>query len=79
MKRIRYIITILALTLALQALAQSIVERKGIENPDKWIAASFAKGKLPQFSFTRDGVPSEKFIKGWEYSKNKLSAPQPGA
>ena len=79
MKRIRYIITILALTLALQAQAQSIVERKGIENPDKWIAASFAKGKLPPFSFTLDGVPSEKFIKGWEYSKNKLSAPQPGA
>lgn len=79
MKRIRYIITILALTLALQAQAQSIVERKGIENPDKWIAASFAKGKLPPFSFTLDGVPSEKFIKGWEYSKNKLAAPQPGA
>ena len=75
MKRIRYIITILALTLALQAQAQSIVERKGVENPDKWISASFAKGKVPPFSFTLDGVPSEKFIKGWDYSKSKVSAP----
>ena len=79
MKGIRYIITVFALALALQAQAQTIAERKGIENPDKWIANTFAKGKVPPFSFTLDGVPSEKFIKGWEYSKSKLAAPKPGA
>lgn len=73
MKRIRYIITIMALTLALQAQAQAIIGRRGIENPDKWIQSAFAKGKLPPFSFTLDGVPSEKFIKSWDYKKSKIT------
>ena len=79
MKRIRYIITVLALTLAFQSQAQTIVERKGIENPDKWIQSAFAKGKLPPFSFNLDGASSETFIKGWEYSKNKVATREPGA
>ena len=71
--------TILALATALSASAQAPISRKGVENPDKWIQAAFAKGVVPPFSFTLDGVPSEKFIKNWEYDKKKLTAAAPGA
>lgn len=77
MKRIKTILALAALTLTLTAHAQAPLNRKGIENPEKWIAAAFAKGAVPPFSFTLDGVPSASFIKGWEYSKSKQPAPQP--
>ncbi len=79
MKGTRLIFTALALALSLSATAQSPIARKGVENPDKWIQAAFGKGTLPPFSFTLDGVPSEKFIKGWEYNKKKLTAKEPGS
>ena len=59
--------------------AQAPVARKNIENPDKWINTVFAKGTVPPFSFELDGVPSEKFIKGWEYEKKKVTAKEPGS
>ena len=56
------------------AQAQNRISRKGAENPDKWICATFARGTLPPFSFTLDGVPSAKFIRGWEYSRTRTAA-----
>ena len=78
MKRIRPILTLLALVVAVSAGAQAPVSRKGVENPDKWINAAFAKGTVPPFSFELDGVPSVKFIKGWEYGKKKVASKEPG-
>ncbi len=79
MKRIRLIFTLLALLSAMTAQAQAPLNRKGIENPQKWIDATFAKGVVPPFSFELDGVPSEKFIKGWEFSKSKQTAKEPNS
>ena len=79
MKRTRLILTLASLLLILTAHAQAPVARKNIENPDKWIQAAFGKGVIPPFSFEYDGVPSEKFIKGWEYSKNKVTGKEPGS
>ncbi|MGN0202400.1 MAG: glycoside hydrolase family 36 protein [Candidatus Cryptobacteroides sp.] len=42
---------------------------------EKWIGEHFAKGKLPPFSFTYNGVPSESFLKKWKFTK---SLPSPG-
>ena len=79
MKGTKLILTALALALTLSAAAQAPIARKGVENPDKWIQAAFGKGAVPPFSFTLDGVPSEKFIKGWEYNKKKLTPKEPGS
>ena len=67
------------MALSLAAQAQAPVLRKNIDNPDKWINAAFAKGVVPPFSFEYDGVPSAKFIKGWQYSKSKVTSPEPGS
>lgn len=69
----------MAVLLALTGRAQAPLARKNIENPEKWINAAFAKGAVPPFSFELDGVPSSKFIKGWEYDKKKVTAKEPGS
>ena len=79
MKRIKIIVTVAALALALSAQAQAPLNRKGIENPEKWINSTFGKGTIPPFSFTLDGVPSEKFIKGWDYKKAKATVSESNA
>ena len=61
------------------AAAQRLLARKGVENPDKWISAAFAKGAVPPFSFELDGIPSEKFIKSWSYSSKKNSTAEKNA
>ncbi|MBQ5401427.1 MAG: hypothetical protein IIU16_00775, partial [Bacteroidales bacterium] len=61
----RAIVIVLALAAAICANAQATLSRKGIENPERWIQTTFAKGVLPPFSFTLDGVPSAKFIRSW--------------
>ncbi len=73
MKKILLAVAICLLA-AQMAQAQNRISRKGAENPDKWICSAFARGTLPPFSFTLDGVPSAKFIKGWEYSRTKTSS-----
>ena len=55
------------------AHSQAQLSRKGLDKTDKWIQATFAKGTVPPFSFTLDGVPSEKFIKSWDYKKSKIT------
>ena len=64
-----------ALMAAFAAYAQAPVSRRGVENPEKWITTAFARGVVPPFSFTLDGVPSAKFIRSWRYSCSKVTAP----
>ena len=71
----RAILIVLALAAAVCANAQASLSRNGIENPEKWIQATFAKSVLPPFSFTLDGVPSARFIRSWQYSRQKTTAP----
>lgn len=39
---------------------------------ERWITASFAKGKLPPFSFIYDGQESDSFIRSWKYEMRCL-------
>ncbi len=55
------------------AHSQAQLSRKGLDKTDKWIQTTFAKGAVPPFSFILDGVPSEKFIKSWDYKKSKIT------
>ena len=61
------------------AHSQAQLSRKGLDKTDKWIQTTFAKGAVPPFSFTLDGVPSEKFIKSWDYKKSKITVQGAGA
>lgn len=36
---------------------------------EQWINRNFGKGQVPPFSFIYDGIPSERFIKKWNYQK----------
>ena len=51
-----------------EALAQVSV-KVGRRHPDveTWIKTTFARGKVPPFSFIYDGQPSASFIKTWRY------------
>ena len=77
MRKILKVMVVCALLLfGGNALAQSVVTRTGIENPDKWINTYFAQGKVPPFSFAYEEISSGKFITDWRFSKKKLSAPK---
>ncbi len=78
MKKARLATVLLLLLATFAAGGQNAISRKGIENPDKWISAAFARGSVPPFSFTLDGVPSASFIKSWEYSKSKTATDKSG-
>lgn len=48
------------------------------ENIERWIATTFAKGKVPPFSFVYDGKPSAQFIRGWKYAAKKEAGAEAG-
>ncbi len=43
----------------------------------KWITSSFAKGKVPPFSFIYDGKASGSFIRKWNYSLSEEDSDDP--
>jgi len=78
----RKIATLLAALMvsATAAYSQSTFKASQDEKPcDKWIQKNFAKGQIPPFSFTYDGVPSSNFIKKWKFSKTEPSILEDGA
>ncbi|MDP4206541.1 MAG: alpha-galactosidase [Bacteroidota bacterium] len=44
---------------------------------EKWIQTTFAKGKLPPFSFVYQGISSADFIKTWDFESKKLDSTDP--
>ncbi|MGN1214702.1 MAG: glycoside hydrolase family 36 protein [Candidatus Cryptobacteroides sp.] len=78
MKRILTILVLAAISSA-SALSQTsmVMTEKG-QICEKWIGEHFSKGKLPPFSFTYDGVPSDKFLKKCTFSKTGPSNPAEG-
>ena len=62
----RKIVSILFVCSALlcggRAMAQGVITRTGIDNPEKWINTYFAQGKVPPFSFAYEEISSGKFI-----------------
>jgi len=43
----------------------------------QWIDNSFAKGKIPPFSFRLGGLSSDKFITGWKYTAQDQASSEP--
>ncbi|MBP9986504.1 MAG: alpha-galactosidase [Bacteroidales bacterium] len=43
-----------------------------------WVAANFAKGVVPPFSFDYDVVNSDCFIGGWQFRKESVPSDEPG-
>ncbi|MDD4190945.1 MAG: alpha-galactosidase [Mangrovibacterium sp.] len=43
----------------------------------EWVEAHFSKGKIPPFSFVYGGSHSDKFIRNWEFSTEKLPSEEP--
>ena len=51
-----------------EALAQvSVKVGRRLPDVETWIKTTFARGKVPPFSFIYDGQPSASFIKTWRY------------
>ena len=51
-----------------EAFAQvSVKVGRRLPNVETWIKNTFARGKVPPFSFIYDGQPSASFIKTWHY------------
>lgn len=46
----------------------------GNESVSLWVKEHFAKGKIPPFSFLYGGKSSDTFIKGWQFSAEKLKS-----
>jgi len=46
-------------------------------NVHKWVGQHFAKGVIPPFSFVYDGKNSDRFIKNWQFSSEKLNSKKP--
>lgn len=71
------IIAILFFLLILTGISKSqSVESipSGNESVSLWVKEHFAKGKIPPFSFLYGGKSSGTFIKGWQFSAEKLKS-----
>ena len=66
---------LLACALGIQALGAQTVLRHGTDDGDcgRWAEKAFARGKVPPFSFTYGGVPSEKLLPHWKFSRKELT------
>jgi alpha-galactosidase len=54
------------------SLAQFTQRLDGVVDVSKWIQNSFAKGKVPPFSFVYKSVSSTSFISKWDYKAQKM-------
>ena len=66
---------LLACALGIQTLGAQTVLRHGTDDGDcgRWAEKAFARGKVPPFSFTYGGVPSEKLLPRWKFSRKELT------
>ncbi len=65
------LLTMLLLPVVAKSQASTTFSVKS-PNIQQWINSSFAKGKIPPFSFVYDNVSSNDFIRSWNYSSSKL-------
>lgn len=65
------LLTMLLLPIVAKSQASTTFSVKS-PNIQQWINSSFAKGKIPPFSFVYDNVSSNDFIRSWNYSSSKL-------
>jgi alpha-galactosidase len=77
--RFRRLVSVVFAGLPLFAPAQVSTRLEPVQEVQKWITTHFAKGKVPPFSFTCDGIPSGRFIAGWHYTAEKWDNPEPNS
>ena len=65
------LLTMLLLPVVAKSQASTTFSVKS-PNIQQWINSSFAKGKIPPFSFVYDNVSSNDFIRSWNYSSSNL-------
>ena len=72
----RVLVCLLAFILGMQAAGAQAALRHGVDDTDcgRWAEKAFARGKVPPFSFTYGGVPSEKLLLHWKFSRKELTS-----
>lgn len=71
---------LLAGVLGIQGLGAQAVLRHGAEDGDcaRWVGRSFARGKVPPFSFSYGDVPSAQLLPRWRFRTQALPAARQG-
>ena len=75
-----YLIAVLFLCMACSTAilrAQTAQKITVPNNLERWITTTFAKGKIPPFSFIYNDRPSAEFIRKWKHSSSKLTSDDP--
>ncbi|MBE6221288.1 MAG: alpha-galactosidase [Rikenellaceae bacterium] len=81
LKRVLRLVVCLAAAFMLMpndALAQTTQKIAVPTDVGKWITSTFARGKVPPFSFVYDGKPSTEFIRKWRHSISRQESAQEG-
>ena len=81
LKRVLRLVVCLAAAFMLMpndALAQATQKIAVPTDVGKWITSTFARGKVPPFSFVYDGKPSAEFIRKWKHSITREELEQEG-
>lgn len=81
LKRVLRLVVCLAAAFMLMpndALAQATQKIAVPTDVGKWITSTFARGKVPPFSFVYDGKPSAEFIRKWKHSITREESEQEG-
>ncbi len=76
LRRLCLLLLIVLFPVALIAQAQTKLFTKPL-NIKYWINNSFAKGKIPPFSFVYDSRSSNDFIQSWDHSFTRLASDEP--
>ncbi len=68
----------LAGILSVQTAGAQAVLRNGTDDADcrRWTEKAFARGKVPPFSFSYDGVPSAQLLPRWRFNRQELPSPE---
>lgn len=81
LKRVLRLVVCLAAAFMLMpndALAQATQKIAVPTDVEKWITSTFARGKVPPFSFVYEGKPSTEFIRKWRHSISRQESAQEG-
>ena len=74
MKYIKLLIATLSIIFSANAFCQTSQQISVPKDVEKWITSTFAKGKLPPFSFVYGDQNSKEFIRRWRHSIQKVES-----
>lgn len=72
---LQMLLCVVMLWMSVEAHAQASQRITLPTSVDKWITSTFAKGKIPPFSFVYDGKNSAGFIRKWRHSISRVECP----